>query len=266
MIDHLEPKENIQIYCYLFSIETVLRELTIEEFEAIDGPKWYKKRLPGGERSPLEKYRKGIETEKKTKWIQSVPHHPIYYIDFSHLKIVIERKDNWDNVFRHVFGPQKDTVCSGLSDLEFIRNKIAHNRKATSKEIDIVKGVYTKLFEAIGQKKFDELVSRCTCAMDIMERLTELQKESKRLLHACNNCESIEKLEVWESICCEWWFDESYLGDKIDSIINYFKIIKEYSKLPQTRGMGHKIELWVKSRDIETQYTKAQSEFSTILT
>ena len=231
MIEHPIPKENKQIFCYLYRIETVLRELIIDSLEAIEGGKWYKRRLPG---DVLEKYSQGIKYERNTKWIQLVPHHPIYYTDFSDLKKVIIRNDNWEDVFKQIF-VRKEILNSTLSELEHIRNKIAHNRKASFKDFEIVKGAYAKLSVAIGEEKFYTLVSRCTCATDIMERLTELQKETKKLLHVCKNYEFIEKLEVWESIYCKWWFDESYLGHKIDDIKKYFEIIKEYLKTSSIR-------------------------------
>jgi len=249
---------------YLYSIETALRELIIDSLKAIDGSLWYKHRLPGGdENSPLEKYRKGIDVERNTIWTQSVPQHPIYYIDFPHLKMIIERRDNWEDVFKHIFS-RKDILSSALSELEFIRNKIAHNRKATCKDVEIVKAAYAKLSAAIGERKFNELVARCTCAMEISEQLAELQKESEKSFHMCKKYEPLENLEVWKSICDEWWFDESYLGHDISRIVNYFQTMEEYARLPRTRGTGHKIEAWVKSKDIETKYINAQEEFSAI--
>lgn len=260
----LVPKENIQIYCYLYGIETALRELIIDSLRAADGPLWYKHRLPGGdENSPLEKYGRAIDVERNARWTQSVPHHPIYYVDFPHLKMIIERKDNWEDIFEQIFS-RKDILSTTLSELEFIRNKIAHNRKATCKDLGIMKGAYTKLSEAIGKRRFDELVARCTCAMDISERLTELQKEFERSFCICKNYEPLEDLEGWKSICGEWWFDESYLGHNISRIVNYFQAMEEYARLPRTRGSGHKIEAWVKSKDIETKYVNAQEEFSAI--
>jgi len=264
MNKELVPEKNIQIYCYLYNIETALRELVIDSLEAIDGPLWYKHRLPGGnENSPLEKYRRGVDVERNTRWTQSVPLHPIYYIDFPHLKMIIERKDNWEDVFKHVFS-RKDILSSTLAELEFIRNKIAHNRKATCKDVEIVKGAYAKLSEAIGRSRFDQLVTRCTRAMDISERLTELQEEFERSFHICKHYEPLENVQVWKSICDEWWFDESYLGHNISRIVNYFQTMEEYARLPRTRGTGYKIEAWVKSRDIENKYINAQEEFSAI--
>lgn len=261
MDKQLVPKENIEIYCYLYSIETALRELIIDLLKTIDGSQWYKKRLPSGS---LEKYRNGIEYERNIKWTQLIPHHPIYYIEFPDLKEIIKRKDNWNDAFKKIF-VREDILISTLSELEPIRNKIAHNRKVTYKDVEIVKGAYIKLSDTIGKKKFDELTSRCTCAMDIFESLTELQRESEKSILYLKNYKPLEKFKVWESVCDKWWLDESYLGYKLDRIFDYFKTLEEYANLPWTRGSGHKIEEWVKHSNIDEKYNKAQEEFKNIL-
>jgi hypothetical protein len=72
-------------------------------------------------------------------------------------------------------------------------------------------------------------------------------------------------MTVWDSVRDVWWFDESYLCEKIDKIDNFFLLIDEYSSLPRLRGTGHKIEAWVKNSDIETKYSEAKAQFDTIL-
>jgi hypothetical protein len=261
MDKQLVPKENIEIYCYLYSIENALRELIIDSLNTVDGPRWYKWRIPG---DILKKYRDGIEYEKNIKWTQLVPHHPIYYIEFPDLKKIIVREDNWKDVFKNIFF-QKEVLSNTLYELESIRNKIAHNRKTTYKDVEVVKAAYIKLSEAVGKDSFNRFSARCTCSMDTSERLTELQKESEKLFCVCKSYKPLEKLGVWKEICDEWWFDETYLGHKLDGIINYFKTIEEYATLPRTRGSGYKIEDWVKSNDIETKYRNAKIEFLTVL-
>ena len=214
------PKENIEIFCYLFRIETALRELIIDTLGAIDGPYWYKKRLPG---DVLEKCRKGIEYERSTKWSQLVPHHPIYYGDFADLRKIIERQDNWGNVFERVFS-RKDILVSTLGELEFIRNKVAHNRKANSIDVEVVVAAYSKLSESIGEDRFDELSMKCTCAEDIFERLHLLKNESEYVYSICSNYDYLDEdnIKVWRSVCNEWWFNESYLSVELENIIVFF--------------------------------------------
>ncbi len=112
----LVPKENSEIYSFLYLIETGLRELIIETLEAKKGTKWYLVCLPG---DVLKKYRQGIEYERNAKWIQTVPHHPIYYTDFSDLKKVIVIKNNWEDISKQFF-VRKDILENTLSELELI--------------------------------------------------------------------------------------------------------------------------------------------------
>jgi hypothetical protein len=258
----LVPKENIEIYNYIYRIEVGLRELIIEQLSAIEGPRWYKKRLPP---DVLKKYCDGINEERKIKWTQLIPHHPIYYTDLDDLKKTIERKDNWENVFKGIFGSQKDILNNVFSEIECIRNKVAHNRKASKKDIAIVKTAYLKLSEIIGSIEFRTLVLRCTCAYDIFEQLRILQKESERVFNMCKEYKPIDNLDRWKSISNQWWFDESYLCLNINAIIDFFKTIEEYITLPRTRGSGYKIEFWVNNSIIIDKYKKAEIEFLNII-
>lgn len=255
------PQENIISYSYLYNIENTLRELIIKSLSNVDGAHWYKRRLPG---DVLQKYRNGIQYERSLKWYKLIPHHPIYYIDFPDLRKIIERKDNWIGVFKNIF-LRKDFISSIFTELEFIRNKVAHNRKATEQDTNNLETVNAKLIKCIGENEYNELSSKITYLTDIPNRLVELEDECENTFLKCIKFEPIEKLEVWISRQNEWWFDESYLGYSLENISDYFKTIEEYSKLKRTRGSGHKIEAWVESRRIQYKYNKAQTEFSALM-
>ena len=210
----------------------------------MEGSQWYKRRLPP---DILEKYRKSREVEKGIRWTQCIPHHPIYYVDFPDLKKIIEREDNWRDAFVQIFS-RKVILSSSLSELEPIRNKIAHNRKASRKDVEVVRAVYNILSAAIGLAYFDSLSSRCTLALDIPERLSQLQMEAKSSVLTCREFGRLERLEVWNAVCDKWWFDESYLFEKLDKIVEFYQIIEEYLNLLRSRGSGHKIEAWVRNR------------------
>ncbi|MEK7281584.1 MAG: Swt1 family HEPN domain-containing protein [Chloroflexota bacterium] len=255
------PAENVEVYGQLYCIENALRELIIETLQAIEGPQWYKRRLPG---DTLEKYKDGVRYEKSLRWYQLVPHHPIYYVDFPDLKKVIEREDNWNDAFKSIF-LRKDVFSNTLSGLEPIRNKVAHNRRATKRDIDVVAEARAKLCQFLGEDRFTKLSNRCTRLTDLEGRLKALRQEYEDTFCICRNCAPLKKLVVWESTRNEWWFDETYLGHTVDAIQSYFGILSEYLSLPRTRGSGHKIEEWVKSNDIEAKYDKAKGEFSALL-
>jgi len=255
------PSENIAIYELLYHIEVGLREFIIEVLEAKVGPRWWKQRLPSDVK---DHYVEGREYEKNIKWCQLIPHHPMYYTDFPDLKKVIARRDNWREVFQSVF-KREDIIVSTLGELEPIRNKIAHNRKATSDDLNIVEAAYQKIVAAIGERHFLELVAKCTLAEDIPKHLLELQKEAKVAFEICRACKPLEGLQGWERVRRMWWFDTGYLGHEVSGIKSYFKTLFTYSQLPRYRGSGHKIEAWMNSQNIEDKYVKAMQEFSEIL-
>lgn len=255
------PEENLAIYKLLYNIEVGLREFIIEVLEARCGPRWWKERLPS---DVLEAYREGRKYEREIRWCQLVPHHPMYYIDFPHLRKVIERKDNWEDVFQIIF-KRKEILIGTLSELEPIRNKIAHNRKATQGDLRIVGAAYRKLVAGIGEEHFTKLVARCTLASDLPESLLHLWTEAESAFRCCTACRPLERLEVWEKTQASWWFDADYLGHELGAIREYFETLVAYGELPRSRGSGYRIEAWLKSKDLEGKYTEAMQEFSAML-
>ena len=107
-------------------------------------------------------------------------------------------------------------------------------------------------------------MSRCTLAEDIPEQLAQLQVEAGNSLYICGEYGRLDNLDVWNGIHNNWWFDDSYLGEQIDKIEEFFHLLEEYSCLPRLRGTGHKIESWVRSSGIETKYEEAKVQFTTI--
>jgi len=255
------PEENKEIYKYIYCIEVVIRELTIELFNKLDGPKWYNQRLP---EDSLKKYREGISYEKKAKWTNLIPHHPIYYIDFTDLKKIIERNNNWKDAYNNIF-IRKDIISSTLSEIEVIRNKIAHNRKTSIKDVEILRGAYTKIYEAIGKNQFEKLVLRCTSAENILEHIVKLNNEFETSFKIVKRFDKLNRHGIWESILEKWWFDQSYLGCKLDKIIFFFEKVEMYENLHRTRGCGHLIEKWVKDNDIDLIYNNAKKQFEMII-
>lgn len=223
MIENV-PKKNIKIFCSLYCIETAIRELIISSLEDMLGPKWYKNRLPS---DVLEKYKKGVEGERKIRFTSLIPHHPIYYIDFSDLKKIILREDNWRDAFKCIF-KNKEIINSALSDLDCIRNKVAHNRKVSTEDVKVVEGSLTKISKSIGYDYFKNLTLRCTTNNDIIGKIKELEEEASGVFNNCLKFKEINELKNWNSIQNEWWFDESYLNCQINNIEDFFKSIQKY--------------------------------------
>jgi len=260
--DSAVPQDNVSTYKLLFVIEVGLRELIVETLTAKCGPYWYKERLPG---DILEAYREARNQERRTKWLQLVPHHPIYYMDFPHLRVVIERSDNWEDVFKQLF-QRKDLFVASLNELEPIRNRVAHNRKVSTEDLRIAEAAYTKICAAVGEKRFLTLACRCTSAHDIPDSLSLLRQEADAALQCCNACKPLETLTVWDGVGRAWWFDDDYLGCQVGAIKSYFEILRAYQRLARHKGSGHKIEAWLHGSGIELAHRSAMQEFSSLAT
>ncbi len=261
MTNLLVPQYNIETFKYLYGIENALRELIIEKLGNIVGQLWYRSRLPS---DVLEKYRNAIKYERSFRWLSLIPSHPIYYIDFSDLRKIIERTDNWEDTFRSIF-VRKEIVSSMLSELEYIRNKVAHNRNTSSWDLDTVKTTYDKLSKCVGVDYFISLSSKYTSSTDILSQLKLLRAECDKVFVSCLNCEKLLKNKNWNRICKEWWFDETYLDHKLCAITKYFYLVEEYCRLPRERGSGHLLEQWIKDEEFESKYEGAIEELGEIL-
>ena len=255
------PNENLEIYKILYIIETGLREFIIDVLSSSFGPKWYKECLPG---DILKKYRDGITYEKSVKWLENIPHHPIYYIDFPDISVIIEHTENWIKVFKPIF-IRKDITATTLREIEPIRNKVAHNRKATEIDVKIMRSAYAKLSSLIVKPSLKDYANRCTYASNIIERIRELHNEAATLFDSCVNCCIISSFKNWIEINKEWWFDESYLGININPIFVFFEIISDYIKIPRHRGDGYKIKKWVQSNKIQEKYIELSNTFQLLL-
>lgn len=257
----LVPNENVNIFITIYKIENALREFIIRTLSDAYGASWFKSRLPG---TVLAKYREGIKIERSIKWQRLVPHHPLYYIDFSHLKEILNRNDNWEQQFKSIFG-QREIFMATLSQLELIRNKMAHNRKASPEDVATVQDSYVKLEAAIGPQQLRDFLLSPTLAEDIPSRLAALRHECQEVFRLINQIAPLTHPDVWESVRDEWWFDESYLSSGIDNIQAFYSKATDYASLPILRGTGHKIQKWVRTSGIEQYYANASLEFDQLL-
>lgn len=249
------PKENIISYQYLYEIEIALRELIICCLQDLHGPKWYKSCLPS---DVLDKYKKGIQSEQSIKWSNFIPHHPIYYIDFPDLKKIIQKRDNWNSVFKEIFR-REEIFSSSVTEIEFIRNKIAHNRIISNNDLNILKSSHTKFSQMIGEVKFNELIFKCTVASNLVEQLKELNKIIEQSFNAIIKYKAFTEIDKILQITNLWWFEKDYLKYDLDDIIYYLKLVYEYCSFTRKRGMGHILEQWVKKSRIQDVYKKLQN-------
>ena len=256
------PSENAQIFEMLYFLETALREFIIETLEKKHGVKWYKQSIPSGEM--LKTYLNARTYDKSRPWVSNTPHHPIYYLDFPDLATLIEKKDNWESVFKVIF-KRKEIIISELRKVEPIRNKIAHNRKATTHDVKTVKGALESFIVSIGESKMKSFSDKCTKAVDIFSRLNLLVKLFHSQYLKCIDLSELENLEFWLQVKNEWWFDDDYLGIDVENIRLFFEALEEYSKIPRERGKGFILERWKKNSNIESKYSTAVEVFNELI-
>ncbi len=259
-MDNLVPAENDATYKLIYQIEVGLREFIIVTLSRVD-PRWVRQRLPA---DVLEKYREGRQEERKAKWIELIPHHPLYYTDFPDLRKIVERTDNWRDVFQGIFA-DKEVLCGILRELEPIRNKVAHNRRVTKYDVEIIQSAYHTIAASIGEEVFAGLVQRQTVAEDIPSLLRRLWDEAVSSLGLCKSFVPIDALPSWEAVKDQWWFDADYLGHAIDDIRRYFELLADYSRLPRFRGAGHVIEEWIKLNGVDQAFAKARDELAMLI-
>jgi hypothetical protein len=152
LYDHLRAK-NVSAYEILFDIEVLLRELIARRLEAAHGPKWSKRGLPA---DIQPKVTSGIVYDRSVAWHKAVPHHPLYYVDFPDLKKIIINGTNWTTIFSGIFG-QKLGTESSLTELELLRNKVAHNRFVTDADLQVLKGLHVRLISSISPQELNEV-------------------------------------------------------------------------------------------------------------
>ncbi|MBR7782678.1 Swt1 family HEPN domain-containing protein [Undibacterium luofuense] len=119
-------------------IEKVMRE----EF----GPNWIVQRLPSGMYDSWQ--------EKKQKAIKAgKPEFPLIdYADFTDYKAIIEKNENWNQVFKGIFG-RKGDVQESFQRLFPIRISYAHARPITLEDALLLRVETKRILKAIGVVK-----------------------------------------------------------------------------------------------------------------
>lgn len=124
-----------------FFIENSLKEIS---------KNWWKERIPP---DVQESAKLNLErNESPWPWVKTEERSPISYINFPDYAKIIQRKDNWRDVFQKKL-KDSDVIVSKLRELENIRNKIAHMRNISAQEATTLRLYSAQILEAIGQTK-----------------------------------------------------------------------------------------------------------------
>ncbi len=116
--------------CYrlLFVLENVVREFVREVLEEADHDQWFEKRAS---REMKKKVEDRKTAEAKNQWHTGRNAHPIYYLDFGDLALLIQ--SHW-NDFKDLI-PTQSWAVSRLQDAERSRNVIAHTNVLSDEEV-----------------------------------------------------------------------------------------------------------------------------------
>ncbi len=115
-------------YRLLYVLENLVREFVREVFEEVDKEIWFDVRASGQMKKKVEDRR---ATEAKNNWHSGRNAHPIYYLDFGDLGLMIQT--HWD-LFKDLL-PSQSWAVSRLNDAERSRNVIAHTNLLSDEEV-----------------------------------------------------------------------------------------------------------------------------------
>ena len=117
-------ESNKRAYSRLLQFEIEIRRFIVAVMHGTFGESWMKRQLPTG---MLDRWMEKKETAEKAGGPELLP---IEYADFTDYKTIIERRDNWEKVFKHVFGRQED-VRESFQRLFPVRIATMHSRIIT---------------------------------------------------------------------------------------------------------------------------------------
>ena len=115
-------------YRLLFVLENLVREFVREVLEEIDKVEWFEKRASRDMKKKVEDRK---SAEAKNNWHAGRNAHPIYYLDFGDLALLIQ--SHWEN-FKGLL-PTQSWAVSRLNDAERSRNVIAHTNLLSDEEV-----------------------------------------------------------------------------------------------------------------------------------
>lgn len=239
-------ERNAAAYGLLFEIEVILRELIARSLTSMHGHNWAKRGLPS---DVQEKVKQAIKYERSVPWHRAIPHHPLYYVDFPDLKKIIVSNTNWPHSFARIF-VQKAATEASLSELELLRNKVAHNRFITEPDLTVVRGAWTKLVGSIPEIELNEAKAAAASRVPIATLLRDVETALGTAMTAMQQGQSITEDLLAPVIHTDsWWFTEDYLGAPLISVDQFSELCREYSTLPRGLGQRHARGQWANQKN-----------------
>lgn len=253
---------NAEAYKLLFDIEVLLREVVQHRLLTAYGQRWLRQGVPG---DVQEKVRAGISNDKRVSWSKQVLHSPLYYIDFPDLKKIIVNGTNWPSAFSEIFFP-KSTTDNALSEIEIVRNKIAHNRIASKDDLAVLKASWVKLIRSVSTSEISD-AKRAICKRILLK--VTLDEFYAHILSALKLMKSGHRLtsKITDSFLTvnEWWFDEIYFGADLENVIRLVELCNLYQAIPGGLGQAIVRRNWAFDNDIFSLFDKVFAVFDSIL-
>lgn len=248
---------NCACYGTLNVIENSLRGLCTVRLSKRYGAKWYKSQLsPTAQR----KYVDGLAYERSQFSLGFTSYHPVYYLDFSDLREILCRKDNWRECFSDLFGEKNyELLTSSLSELEPIRNKVAHNRLVSDHELSVANSFLDSLTQWLGADEINQYTEDSAATQPVFATFTIIRPEIIALTDQVARYLPIRTDSLsGPSYFSNWWWDISYVGNELAEIDNFYDLITQYAQLERgRRGTGFAVEAWVAGSSIAERSTHA---------
>ena len=127
-LDAEEDRRAVVAYKCLRGFEIVLRRFIHGAMEKQFGANWPKQKLPP------ETYGRWVDKRSKVESAQSEPQPLIDYADFSDYHMIIQRTDNWNQVFKALFN-RKEDILESLQRLNPIRIASMHARSVGNDDL-----------------------------------------------------------------------------------------------------------------------------------
>jgi len=256
----LPPERNLVAYKHLYALEVGLRELIIETLYELDGFRWYKTRLPS---DVLAKYKEGRRKENSIPWTTFVHHDPIYYVDFPELSKIMDNGRNWRDAFQEIFGT-KQVFIGHMKSLEEVRNKVAHNRRVTQTDLDMVQSVYALVENSLGQTKLEALNKRFTDFSDAESSIHNIRREAARCFDACHDYRALPPRSSWEGTKQSPWFGILAAEKEYSDIATFFDLLDEYDAR-HSSSHGYQIDRWIRDNALLDAHEKLESVLTQML-
>lgn len=135
-----------EAYCELQLFEAALRRFIERVMQAAFGDDWMKRQLPA---NMLDDW---IDKRDKAVKAGDVEHPLIDYADFTDYRGIIERKDNWKEVFQPVFGRAED-LRESLQRLYPVRIATMHARLITQDDVLLLRIEIKRVLRAISHAR-----------------------------------------------------------------------------------------------------------------